>query len=162
VIEGVTANVHVRGSLTKPRLVLSSSPPLDQADILSLIVFNQPINQTSLGQQIALTQRAEALATGAVTGELANPIGQALNLDTFELKTSPGAAQVTLGQQVGPNLFVKVEQEAGDQSQTDFVLEYELTKWLRLQSNVRQESGTRQPFQGPQGSGIDLLFFFNY
>src|SRR5205085_11169667 len=50
VIQAVTANVNVRGTLKQPDIVLSSTPPLEQADILSLIVFNQPINQVSEGQ----------------------------------------------------------------------------------------------------------------
>jgi hypothetical protein len=58
---------------------------------------------------------------------------------------------------------VKVQQGIGDQSQTNFVLEYELTKWLRLQTNVLQGSSTQQQlFQRMQGSGVDLLFFFSY
>ena len=45
VIQAVTAHVNVQGTLQKPEIVLSSTPPLEQADILSLIVFNQPLNQ---------------------------------------------------------------------------------------------------------------------
>ena len=70
-IQGVEARVNVRGTLKKPEIVLSSTPPLEQADILSLIVFNQPINQLGEGQQVSLAQRAQALATGAVAGQLA-------------------------------------------------------------------------------------------
>jgi autotransporter translocation and assembly factor TamB len=166
VIQAVTANVNVRGTLKNPQIVLSSTPPLEQADILSLIVFNQPINSVGEGQQISLAQRAQAMATGAVAGQLAQSIGNALNLDTFEINTAPdsgGAAQLTIGQQVGQNLYVKVQQGIGDQSQTNVILEYELTKWLRLQTNVLQGSSTQQQlFQRLQGSGVDLLFFFSY
>ncbi len=147
--------------------MLTSTPPLEQADILSLIVFNQN-RSTRLGegQQISLAQRAQGMATGAVAGELAKSIGSALNLDTFEINTAPesgDAAQLTVGQQVGQNLYVKVQQGIGDQSQTNVILEYELTKWLRLQTNVLQGSSTQQQlFQRMQGSGVDLLFFFSY
>jgi translocation and assembly module TamB len=166
VIQAVTANVNVRGTLTKPDIILSSTPPLEQADILSLIVFNQPINQLGEGEQISLAQRAQALATGAVATQLANSIGNALNLDVFEISTAPengGTAELTIGQQVGQNLYVKVQQGIGDQSQTNFILEYELAEWLRLQTNVIQGSSTQQHiFQRAQGSGLDLLFFFSY
>ncbi len=166
VIQAVTANVNVRGTLSNPEIVLSSNPPLEQADILSLIVFNQPLNSVGEGQQISLAQRAQGMATGAVAGELAKSIGNALNLSQFEINTAPdtgGTAQLTIGQQVGQNLYVKVQQGIGAQSQTNFVLEYELTKWLRLQTNVLQGSSTQQNlFQRMQGSGIDLLFFFSY
>jgi len=166
VIQAVTAQVNVRRTLQKPEIVLSSTPPLEQADILSLIVFNQPINAVGEGQQISLAQRAQAMATGAVAGELAKSIGNALNLNEFEINMAPengGGPEVTIGQQVGQNLYVKVEQGLGDASQTNFILEYELTKWLRLRTNVLQGSTTQaQLFQRMQGSGVDLLFFFSY
>jgi len=70
---------------------------------------------------------------------------------------------VTIGQQVGENLYVKVQQGVGEVNQTNLILEYELTKWLRLRTNVLQGSTTQANlFQRQQGSGADLLFFFSY
>ncbi len=166
VIQGVEARVNVRGTLQKPEILLSSTPPLEQADILSLIVFNQPLNQLGEGQQVSLAQRAQSIATGAVAGQLAQSIGNALNLDTFEIDVAPesgGAPNVTLGQQVGQNLYVKVQQGVGDQSTTNVILEYEIARWLRLQTNVMQGASTQQSvFQRNQGSGADLIFTFSY
>lgn len=166
IIQGVEARVNVRGTLQKPEIQLSSTPPLEQADILSLIVFNQPLNQLGEGQQISLAQRAQSLAAGAVAGQLAQSIGNALNLDTFEIDVAPengGGPQVTLGQQVGQNLYVRVQQGIGDQSSTNFVLEYEIAEWLRLQTNMIQGSSTQQSlFRRNQGSGADLIFLFSY
>ena len=166
VIQAVTANVNIRGTVKQPEIVLTSNPPLEQADIMSLIVFNQPINSVSEQQQISLAQRAESLAAGAATGALTKSIGDALNLDTFEVNLAPengGGPEVTLGQQIGQNLYVKVEQGITDASQTNFVLEYELLKWLRIRTNVLQGASTQaQLFQRMQGSGADLLFFFSY
>ena len=115
---------------------------------------------------MSLAQRAESLALGAVAGEVAESIGSALHLDLFEISTAPDSgatAEVTIGQQVAQNLYVKVQQGIGEQSQTNFILEYELAKWLRLQTNVLQGSSAQhQLFQRMQGSGVDLLFFFSY
>jgi translocation and assembly module TamB len=166
VIQSVTATVNIRGRLSKPEIVLSSTPPLEEADILALIVFNQPINQLGEGQQISLAQRAQALATGAVASQLATSIGNTLGVDLFEISTAPesgAAAEITVGQQVGQNLYVKLQQGVGDQSSTNFILEYELARWLRLRTNVLQGSSTQQQlFQRAQGSGADLIFFFTY
>jgi translocation and assembly module TamB len=166
IISAVEARVNVRGTVKNPDIELSSTPPLEQADILSLIVFNQPLNQLGEGDQISLLQRAQSLAGGALAGELAQSIGAALGVNTFEINLAPEngvGPQVTLGQQVGHNLYVKVQQSIGDQSQTNFIVEYELAKWLRLQTNVVQGSTTQQQlFQRMQGSGVDLLFFFSY
>ncbi len=112
-------------------------------------------------------------AAGAADGDrrrwpasCASSIGNALGLDTFEINTAPdsgAAASLTIGQQLGQNLYVKVEQGIGGESQTNFILEYELTRWLRLRTNVLQGSNTQQQmFQRAQGSGVDLLFFFSY
>ncbi len=166
IIQAVEARVNVRGTLKQPEIVLSSVPPLEQADILSLIVFNQPINQLGEGQQISLAQRAQAIATGAVAGQLAMSIGRALNLDTFEIDVAPqggGGPALTVGQQLGQDLYVKVEQGIGEQGTTNFILEYELTDWLRLQANVLEGASTQQSmFRRAQGSGADLIFFFSY
>src|SRR5262249_249012 len=166
IIQAVTARVNVRGTLQKPEIVLESTPPLEPAHILALICLNPPINQLGGGGQATVAQRAQALATGAAAGQLSRSIGKALNVDTFEINTAPeggGAAQLTVGQQVGQNLFVKLQQGVGDQSQTNFVLEYELAAWLRLRTNVLQGSSTQQQlFQRMQGNGADLIFFFSY
>jgi translocation and assembly module TamB len=161
IIEGVEAHVNVRGTLKNPRLELTSVPPLEQADILALIVFNQPVNQLGEGQQVSLAQRAAALATGTVAGELANSVGKALDLDTFEIQTAsdnPSAVQVTAGQQIGAHAFVKLEQGLGDQSQTNFVFDYQFRDWLRLQSNILMGAGVQQSlFNRVQGSGFDII-----
>ena len=166
IIQGVEARVNVRGTIKAPDIELSSTPPLEQADILALIVFNQPLNTLGEGQQISLAQRAQQFATGQLAGALSSSIENALGLDTFEINTAPdsgAAASVTIGQQLGQNLYVKVEQGIGGQSETNFILEYELTRWLRLRTNVLQGSSTQQSlFQRAQGSGADLLFFFSY
>ena len=169
-IQGVEARVNVRGTMRQPEIVLSSTPPLEQADILSLIVFNQPINSLGEGQQISIAQQAQRLATGAVAGKLEEDarfnLSNALGVDTFEISTAPeggGVASLTIGQQLGQNLYVRIEQGLGGAGQTNLILEYELTNWLRLQTNVLQGNATQQSlFQRAQGSGVDLLFFFSY
>ena len=166
VIQAVTANVNVRGTLSKPELVLTSTPPLEQADILSLIVFNQPLNQMSEGQQISIAQRAEQMAGSAAAGAISKSVGNSLGLDLFEINLAPeqgGGPNVTVGEQISQNLYLKVEQGISDSSQTNVILEYELTNWLRFRTNVVQGSSTQQSmFQRVQDTGADLLFFFSY
>jgi translocation and assembly module TamB len=166
VIQAVTARVNIRGTLRKPEIVLSSIPPLEDADILALIVFNQQLNQLGEGQQISLAQRAQALAAGAVASRIATSVGNRLGLDQFEITTAPpsgAAAEVTVGQQVGRNLYVKLEQAVGGETQTNLILEYELEKWLRLRTNVLEGTSSQQQlFQHTQDSGADLIIFFSF
>jgi len=165
-IRAVEARVNVRGTMSKPEFVLSSTPPLEDADILALILFNQPVNELGESQQVDLVQQAQYLAGSTLTSSLSKSVAGALNLDEFDINLAPesgGGPEVRVGQQVGQNLFVSVEQGIGDKSHTNFVLEYELLKWLRLKTNILQGSGVQQQvFQRLQGSGVDLLLFFSY
>jgi translocation and assembly module TamB len=167
-ISGVEARVHVGGTARRPELTLTSRPPLDQADILALIVFNQPANQLGEGQQASLAERAGAIATGFVASKLANSIGNALNLDTFEIQTAPEStggqgAQVTIGEQLGQRLFVKLTQGVGAENLSQFVIDYQLTQFLRLSTTITQgESVTRSLMRRVERSGVDLIFFFSY
>jgi translocation and assembly module TamB len=167
VISGVEARVHVGGTATSPSLTLSSRPPLDEADILSLIVFNQPVNQLGAGESVSLAQRASALATGFVASKLADSLGSALNLDIFEIEAAPeGAgetAAVTLGEQVGERLFLRLRQGVGAESTSQFIAEYKLFDFLRLETTVSQGgTATRSLMRRVEGTGVGLIFFFSY
>jgi autotransporter translocation and assembly factor TamB len=164
IIQGVQANADIRGTLQRPRIQLTSVPPLERADILALIVFNQPVNQLGEGQQLSLNQRAEQLALGSIAGELSNSLGSLLKVSEFQIQAAPetgAAAQLTVGQQVSQNLFVRLEQGIGDVSTTNAVIEYELKSWLRLQANLIQAVAVQQAlFQAVRDSGFDLIFTF--
>ncbi len=86
-ISGVLTQVNLRGTVRSPELTLSSQPPLDEADILSLIVFNQPVNALGQNERVGLVERAGELAAGYVTAPLADSIADALDLDLFEIRT---------------------------------------------------------------------------
>lgn len=166
VISGVEARIHIGGTMRQPTLDLSSTPPLDQSEILSLIVFNQPINQLGAGEKVALAQKAGALASGFVVTPIVQSLGEALDLDLLEVQPisdEGGGPRVTVGQQVNERLFVKFTQEFGDQELSQFVLEYELAEFLRLQSAISQGARTsRSLTRRIDRGGLDLIFFFSY
>jgi TamB, inner membrane protein subunit of TAM complex/AsmA family len=164
-INGVDARVDIVGTLKQPRVQLSSTPPLEEADILALVVFNQNLNELGTGDQTTLVARAQNLAAGAVTGTLSQSIAKALNLETFQLDVAGenrAGPSLTVGQQVGPNLYLKVQQAVGGDSATNLLIEYAFTNWMRLQTTVQQGAQT-QPlqFQRQQGTGADLIFLFS-
>jgi translocation and assembly module TamB len=156
----------VRGSARRPQLALSSQPPLDEADILSLIVFNQPINQLGEGQQVSLTQRAGALASGYLTSGLSRSIGNALDLDEFEIQAqgeNGAGPSLTVGEQVGRNLFFRLRQAFGNETTTELILEYQIREYLRAQASVAEGNTTqRVQFRRVERAGLDLIFFFSY
>jgi len=167
VISGIVAHVTVGGTMREPEVTLSSQPPLDQTDILSLIVFNQPANRLGQGQATDLGERAAQLAGGFVVTPLADTLGRALNVDIFEVDPSgdDGAGPtVTVGQQVGERLFLKFRQIFGARDVSEFQLEYQLTNILRLQGSFAegQTSANRSLTRRVERGGIDLMVYFSY
>ncbi|MGH9345704.1 MAG: translocation/assembly module TamB domain-containing protein [Vicinamibacterales bacterium] len=165
-ISGVETFIRVQGTLRQPELAFSSRPPLEEADILALIVFNAPLNELGEGQQISLAQRATALAGGYLASGLARSIGGALELDQFEIQAQGdgGAPTLTIGEQVGERLFFRVRQSFGTSQGTEFILEYQIADYLRLQGSIAETAGGNQRlmFRRVERGGLDLIFFFSY
>lgn len=170
IIQGVEARVRIQGTARNPSLSLSSNPPLDEGDILALIVFNQPINQLATGQQSSLAEKAGGIAAGFVVSPLAEALGSTLDLDQFEVETTDPSGRVNpavvIGQQVTQDLFLRFRQQFGNQQVSQFLLEYRLADFLRLQGNVAEgdglTAGNRSLTQRIERYGMDLVFYFSF
>ena len=153
--------------MREPELTFSSNPPLDQADILSLIVFNMPINELGEGQQVSLAERA-----GALAGRLSRVRADAVDRRRAGARRvrDPGAGRagagptLSIGEQVGERLFFRIRQGFGAEQATEFILEYQIADFLRLQGAVAETAGgtQRTTFRRIERGGLDLIFFFSY
>jgi autotransporter translocation and assembly factor TamB len=167
---GVTARIQITGTPRAPQLALTSSPPLDEADILSLIVFNRSVNELGTGERASLAETAGGIASGFVASSLGRSIGKALDVDLFEITTSDPetgetAGGVTLGKQISDKAFVRFRQQFGQRSFTEFMLEYQLAKFLRLDTTFAPETSgvaNRLTQRRVERAGVDLIFFFSY
>jgi translocation and assembly module TamB len=167
---GVTAKIHVTGRLRAPELALTSDPPLDEADILSLIVFNRNVNELGTGERASLAETAGGIASGFIASPLSKSVGKALDVDLFEItttdpQTGETAGGVTLGKQVSDKAFVRFRQQFGNRSFTEFMLEYDLARFLRLSTSVAPETSAaanRLTQRRVERAGADLIFFFSY
>ena len=166
---GVEAKVRVTGTAKKPELQLTSNPPLEESDILALIVFNRPVNELGTGERSSLAATAGGIATGFIAAPLGESIGRALDLDLFEITTTTDegdlGAGITLGQQIGDRAFLKLRQQFGERTVTEFLLEYQLARFLRLEASAAPEvsgSANRLNQRRIERGGVDLVFFFSY
>jgi autotransporter translocation and assembly factor TamB len=168
---GITARIHITGTARAPQLALSSTPVgLDEADILSMIVFNRSVNELGSGERASLAETAGGIASGFVASSLGRSIGRALDVDLFEITTSDPetgetAGGVTLGKQVGDKAFVRFRQQFGQRSFTEFMLEYQLARFLRVDTRISPETtgvANRLTQRRTERAGVDLIFFFSY
>jgi translocation and assembly module TamB len=166
---GVEARVRVTGSVRVPELQLSSTPPLDESDILALIVFNRQINELGTGERASLAATAGGIATGFIATPLGQSIGRALDLDLFEITTMAEGeslgAEITVGEQIGEKTFFKLRQQFGERTYSEFLLEYQIADFLRLVGSAAPETsnaGNRIGQRRIERAGVNVIFFFSY
>jgi translocation and assembly module TamB len=167
---GVEARIRVQGTARNPTLTFSSTPPLDESDILALIIFNRDLNSLGASEKGAVATMAGTAAAGMVVSPLADQLGRKLGLEEIDVQTtndagSPGGV-VTVGDRFGENLFVRLRQQFGAQEVSELLLEYRLSELLRLQGAVAEGDGVgranRSLTRRVERLGLDVVFYYRY
>jgi translocation and assembly module TamB len=162
-VSGVTASVEVQGTLREPQIDLSSQPPLDDADILALIIFGQPVNELGTSQRTSLSERAAAMAAGAIATPITDSVARALNLDLFEIQPIAGeAATVSIGTQIGSRLYVGVRQQVGQGDSSALSIEYRIASFLRLVTSIVHGAMDAHVSDRYDQSGADMIFTWRH
>jgi autotransporter translocation and assembly factor TamB len=166
VISGVEARVSIFGPMRQPELRLASTPPLDQSDILSLIVFNTSTNQLSAAQQQQLVARAGVLAAGFLAQPIIAAISSETGIDVLEVE--PGDVgtdvKITIGHEVAPGLVARFSRQFGQEGYDEATIEYYLSRLFRLRGTFSdaQTLVSRTLFRRVERAGIDLLLYFSF
>lgn len=129
---GLTTNaesritIAVRGSARDPRLVLSSDPPMDEANIVSVIVIGAPVGPGEAEQNALKTQVAN-MVVGLATGTLSRFVTDQLPIDTFNIESTSGnvlESRLTVGKRLARDLFVRYRRNLGADQQKESVNEF--------------------------------------
>jgi autotransporter translocation and assembly factor TamB len=70
----------VKGTAEKPTLTLASDPQLDQADVLSVLIFNKPLSSLEKSEQSSLQQNAISITSGFAAAQIGQAVSQTLGL----------------------------------------------------------------------------------
>lgn len=168
---GVDARIHIEGTAQRPQLRFSSNPPMDESDVIALIIFNRPLSDLESGERGAIADVAGSAVGGLIVSPLTDSIGRALNLDVLEVGTTTTdtggtGGTVTVGKQVDDNLFFRFRQQFGSQEVSEFILEYQLARFLRIQASAAEGEGVgraqRSLTRRIERAGLDLIFYFSY
>jgi autotransporter translocation and assembly factor TamB len=165
VISGVETRVSIFGPLKQPELRLASTPPLDQSDILSLIVFNTSTNQLSAAQQQQLVARAGVLAAGFLAQPIVAAISNETGIDILEIE--PGDigtdVKVTIGHEIAPGLVARFSRQFGQDAYDEATIEYVLSRLFRLRATFSDaQTLSTTMFRRVERAGIDLLLYFSF
>lgn len=153
---GGTATLSVGGTASKPKISLSSSPPLPSDEILAQLLFAQSSESLSPFQAASL---AAALAQISGIGGGFSPLDSARNalgLDQLSVGSDgKGGPSVQAGRYVAPGVYVGASQSTTGQGSRANV-EINLYKGLKLQSSTGTDS------TGQNSSSVGLSYQFNY
>ncbi len=132
-----TVDVLVGGTASRPTLKLTSSPQLEQADILSLILFGKTTSSLGSGQRQDLQQSASQMASGAAAAAVGNAVGQALGLEGLGVElndVSSGGTGIGFGRYIGEHTYVSVSQAVTGEQGHQASVQYNITDWLSITS----------------------------
>ena len=149
-----TISIKIGGTLSKPTLELSSTPSLDPADALAVLLFGQPVNNLTEGQRQSLARSGGELVAGYAATSLGHSLADALNLDTVVLQpgASPENTMVGVGKYLNERLYVFYYHHFGPETTEEFKARYDLRQHVFL------EGGRDQTGQG----GADIYFSHPY
>src|SRR5262249_2201038 len=168
-ISGVEARVTISGPLNAPELHLASNPPLDQSDILSLIVFNTTTHHLSTLHQQQLAMPAATLTPGFVAAPLMSALARTLGIATFEIVPTTDirggtGARVTIGSEIAPGLVARFSRNFGIADYNEASIEFYLSRLFRIRATFTDAASTTalSPFVFVQRAGVDLIMFFSF
>ena len=136
--EDITATVFISGRASKPNIALSSRPPLPQDEVLARLLFRKGSGQLGPLESVQLASAAADLS-GLSEGGLNGILRRTFGLDVVSIGGTDGDSLV-VGEQVGRNIYVAVEQNLTDNSRK-FIVEWRFSPSISLQSTTSDETG---------------------
>jgi translocation and assembly module TamB len=163
----ITAQVIIGGFASAPKIILASTPPVPQDEILSRVLFNRGVGQITAGEGLQLAQAAATLAGGGpgvldrLRGKLGldwlgfgeGPTGAAssiLNPSVVASAASPGTA-VSAGKYLMPGVSVGVTQGVSPPT-SKVTVEIDVGHHVTVDTEAGQNGGT----------GIGLNYKYDY
>jgi hypothetical protein len=157
--------VRVEGTARTPQLELTSDPPLDQSDVLALLLFGRTTSQLTGGQGTELRQEAIGILASYVAPELEQSLMDTFGLAslTFQLPTGTSYGSVGVGRYFGDDIFVSIGQtfggpQGGTTRQLGGLVGSSVTVQYYLTSNI-----TLQTSSSTEGeSALDAIWHTRY
>jgi autotransporter translocation and assembly factor TamB len=169
-VSSVEIYINITGTAEKPKIQLSSDPPLDENEIVSYLVFGTSSDQLGTDQRVQFQEKAgEVLGTMAV-GELREALGSELAIDVMTIKggqTGFRDTHVEIGKYLTENLYIGFERLSYERyfyeryffspglpssivTANRAVIQYRVFDFLTLESEIGEQAGA------------DVFFNFDY
>jgi autotransporter translocation and assembly factor TamB len=127
---------------------------LEQADIVSLLVFGRTTDKLTGSEESSLGNKAQNAALSAVAGQAASIVGEELGLDSVEVEVGddPSESRVGTGKYITQDIFLSYERQLGKDGGNTVGVEYSINRNLKLKGS---SSDTGE-------SAVDLIWRKDY
>lgn len=137
-IENYTVMITLGGTLEKPELTLTSVPDLPEGDIMAMILFGKPLEDLNEGQGSILKDRTADVLITMGAAKLQQSLAGQGGIDIVSVRSARGEADqgtaLVVGTYITPDLLVSYEQALKEKSTSYIVLEYMLTRYVKLET----------------------------
>ncbi len=146
VIEKYVVSIKLGGTLKKPELKLTSDPDMSEGDIVAMILFGKPIDSLNEGQGAMLKDRTADILIIMGAARLQQSLAGQGGIDVLSVRSARGAGDqgsaLVVGKYITPSLLVSYEQALKEKSTSYIVMEYMLTRYVKLETLYGNQSRT--------------------
>lgn len=153
-VSGHVVAVNITGRAKAPQLHLSSTPELQQADIVTLLVVGKTTDRLTASERSGLSSQAQQIVGNVAAGELEQLLAKPLGFDTVDIQTGPNltSSKVSVGRYITQDLFLSYEQQLGEESGNKIGVEYSVNRHLKLKGSSTNKGA----------AALDLLWRIDY
>ena len=129
--------ITMTGTAREPEVELTSSPSMNEADIMSLLVMGKTTEDLDGDQAALVAQRAAAVAATYGAAELEKKMAGPLGVDMITLNPGggpEGESSVIVGKYLSPKALLKYEQALDSAAGFFVTLQYTLTETITLET----------------------------
>lgn len=138
---------EAEGTMRYPKSRLYSEPPMEQRDIMSVMITGRPLyalysngNGAGTGRSGGSGVSAEQALAGYISGRAGLLVRDKLDLDVLNIRmTQERRADVTVGRYLTSDLFVSYGQTLGPRGEKRVNAEYSLSRHLSLEGKTSSE-----------------------
>ena len=148
----------VSGTREEPSLDLRSNPALEQADILSVLLFGKPASALGKGEQANLQQQAVSL-TGYAASAIGRSVADALGLSELGLGLGLNLSdvgfsgeQVRFGRNLNRKTRISASHSMGGKAGQEVAIDYEISPNIDLRTTTSSKGS----------SGADIIWRQRY
>jgi len=121
--------VAIQGTIGEPVLLLSSDPPLDETDVLAVLLVGRPSGELSDDERLSVQAEAASLALGYVVPGLSSGLESSLPLEQVQVSRE----EVRIGHHIGSDVFISLSQQFVGWAGQTVAVEYDVTRHLSVE-----------------------------